>query len=206
MKVSKLLKNIVIASHNSGKVSEIKSLLKPMGYNIIPAKKLKINEPIENGLTFRENSLIKSRNAALKSRLPAIADDSGLCISSLDNEPGIYSARWAGKDKDFNIAMEKIEKKMAKYNCFNKPSRKAFFCCALSIYFPNNVSRVFEGKIYGHVQFPPKGKNGFGYDPIFVPKGYKKTFGEMNFHYKERISHRAIAFKKLSSYLHKIKN
>ena len=206
MKESKLLKDIVIASHNSGKVSEIKSLLKPLGYNIISAKKLKINEPIENGLTFGENSLIKSKNAALKSKLPAIADDSGLCISSLNNEPGIYSARWAGKEKDFNIAIEKIEKKMEKNNYFNKSSRKAFFCCALSIYFPNNVSRVFEGKIYGHVQFPPKGKNGFGYDPIFVPKGYKKTFGEMNFNYKERISHRAIAFKKLSNFLYKIKN
>ena len=138
--------------------------------------------------------------------MPAIADDSGLCILSLNNEPGIYSARWAGKEKDFNIAIEKIEKKMEKNNYFNKSSRKAFFCCALSIYFPNNVSRVFEGKIYGHVQFPPKGENGFGYDPIFVPKGYKKTFGEMNFNYKERISHRAIAFKKLSNFLYKIKN
>ena len=98
--VSKLLKDIVIASHNSGKVSEIKSLLKPLGYNVISAKKLKINEPIENGLTFGENSLIKSKNAALKSKLPAIADDSGLCILSLNNEPGIYSARWAGKSKD----------------------------------------------------------------------------------------------------------
>ena len=137
MKASKLLKDIVIASHNSGKVSEIKSLLKPLGYNIISAKKLKINEPIENGLTFGENSLIKSKNAALKSKLPAIADDSGLCISSLNNEPGIYSARWAGKKKNFNIAIEKIEKKMEKNNYFNKSSRKAFFCCALSIYFPN---------------------------------------------------------------------
>ena len=93
--------------------------------------------------------------------MPAIADDSGLCISSLNNEPGIYSARWAGKEKDFNIAIEKIEKKMEKNNYFNKSSRKAFFCCALSIYFPNNECRVFEGKVYGHVQFPPKGKNDF---------------------------------------------
>ena len=104
-------KEIVIASHNEGKVKEIKSLLKPMGFKVISAKKLKINEPIENGKTFAENSLIKSRNAAIKSGMPAIADDSGLCIKLLDNQPGIYSARWAGKKKDFNLAIKKIEKK-----------------------------------------------------------------------------------------------
>ena len=202
----KNLKEIVIASHNEGKVREIRSLLKPMGFIVYSAKKFCINEPIENGKTFKENSLIKSKNASEKSGIPAIADDSGLCILSLRNQPGIYSARWAGKDKNFNTAIRKIEKKIYKNNLMNKNSRKAFFCCALSIYFPDNNYRVFEGKKYGHVQFPPLGKNGFGYDPIFVPIGYKKTFGEMNFNYKERISHRAIAFKKLSNFLYKIKN
>ena len=197
----KNIKEIVIASHNEGKVREIRSLLKPMGFKIYSAKKFCINEPIENGKTFRENSLIKSKNAAKKSGIPAIADDSGLCILSLGNQPGIYSARWAGKDKNFNIAIRKIHQKILKNNYVNKSSRKAFFCCALSIYFPDNNYRVFEGKKYGHVQFPPLGKNGFGYDPIFVPIGYKKTFGEMNFNYKERISHRSIAFKKMKTYL-----
>ena len=195
------IKEIVIASHNEGKVREIRSLLKPMGFKIHSAKKFRINEPIENGKTFRENSLIKSKNASLKSGIPAIADDSGLCILSLNNQPGIYSARWAGKNKDFNIAISKIEKKMYRNNFINKHSRQAFFCCALSIYFPDNKYRVFEGKKYGHVQFPPKGNNGFGYDPIFVPKGYIKSFGEMNFNYKEKISHRSIAFKKMRLFL-----
>ena len=196
-------KEIVIASHNEGKVKEIKSLLKPMGFKVISAKKLKINEPIENGKTFAENSLIKSRNAAIKSGMPAIADDSGLCIKLLDNQPGIYSARWAGKKKDFNLAIKKIEKKMISIGGLKK-SKRAFFCCALSIYFPDHSYRVFEGKKYGYIQFPARGQNGFGYDPIFVPKGYRKTFGEMNFNYKERISHRSIAFKKMSIFLKKL--
>ena len=175
-----------------------------MGLKIYSAKKFTINEPIEDGKTFKENSLIKSKNAALKSGIPAIADDSGLCILSLDNKPGIYSARWAGRKKNFNLAINKIENEMRKNKLTNKAARKAFFCCALSIYFPNNNYRVFEGKKYGHIQFPASGKNGFGYDPIFVPNGYKKTFGEMNFTYKERISHRSIAFKKMKEYLKNI--
>ena len=201
----KINKEIVIASHNEGKVKEIRSLLRPLGFKIYSAKKFKINEPIENGKTFSENSLIKSRNASLKSGIPAIADDSGLCILSLNNDPGIYSARWAGKSKNFDYAMQKIEKKMIKNKLFNKSSRRAFFCCALSIYFPNNDFRIFEGKKYGHIQFPASGINGFGYDPIFIPKGYKKTFGEMNFEYKERISHRSIAFKKMKRFLKQYK-
>ncbi len=201
----KITKEIVIASHNEGKVKEIRSLLKPLGFKIYSAKKFKINEPIENGKTFSENSLIKSRNASLKSGIPAIADDSGLCVLSLNNDPGIYSARWAGKSKNFDNAMKKIEKKMIKNKLFNKSSRRAFFCCALSIYFPNNDFRIFEGKKYGHIQFPASGINGFGYDPIFIPKGYKKTFGEMNFEYKERISHRSIAFKKMKRFLKQYK-
>ena len=200
----KNIKEIVIASHNTGKVREIRSLLKPMGLKIYSAKKFTINEPIEDGKTFKENSLIKSKNAALKSGIPAIADDSGLCILSLDNKPGIYSARWAGRKKNFNLAINKIENEMRKNKLINKAARKAFFCCALSIYFPNNNYRVFEGKKYGHIQFPASGQNGFGYDPIFVPNGYKKTFGEMNFTYKERISHRSIAFKKMKEYLKNI--
>ena len=203
--MGKIIKEIVIASHNEGKVKEIRSLLKPLGFKIFSAKKFKINEPLENGKTFSENSLIKSKNASLKSGIPAIADDSGLCILSLNNDPGIYSARWAGKSKNFDQAMKKIENKMIKNKLFNKSSRRAFFCCALSIYFPNNNFRVFEGKKYGHIQFPASGKNGFGYDPIFIPNGYKKTFGEMNFEYKERISHRSIAFRKMKKFLNSIK-
>ena len=197
----KIVKEIVIASHNKGKVKEIRSLLKPLGFKIYSAKKFGINEPVENGKTFSENSIIKSRNASLKSGIPAIADDSGLCVLSLNKDPGIYSARWAGKSKNFDLAMKKIESKMSKKRLFSKSSRRAFFCCALSIYFPNDDYRVFLGKKYGHIKFPPSGKNGFGYDPIFIPDGYKKTFGEMNFEYKERISHRSIAFRKMKKFL-----
>jgi len=200
------LKDILIASHNEGKVKEISSLLTPMGYKVYSAKKFNINEPREDGNSFIANSLIKSKNAALKSGIPSIADDSGLCISSLGNQPGIYSARWAGRKKDFDLAMNKIELKMLKNNLIHKYQKKAFFCCALSIYFPNGKYRAFEGKIYGCIQFPPKGKNGFGYDPIFVPNGYRKTFGEMKFRYKESISHRAIAFRKMSKFLKKMSN
>ena len=181
--MTKIIDEIVIASHNEGKVKEIRSLLKPMGLKVYSAKKFNINEPIENGISFKENSLIKSKNASIKSGLPSIADDSGLCIISLDNKPG------------------KIQNEMIRNKLFNKTSRRAFFCCALSIYFPNNNYKVFEGKKYGHIQFPGLGNNGFGYDPIFIPDGYKKTFGEMNFNYKERISHRSIAFKKMKKYL-----
>ncbi len=202
--MGKIFKEIIIASHNEGKVKEIKSLLKPIGLNIYSSKKFKINEPIENGKTFRENSLIKSRNAALKSGIPAIADDSGLCIVSLNHEPGVFSARWAGKKKDFNLAIKKIEKKISQKDFFNKSKRKAYFVCALSICFPDKSFKIFEGRKHGHIQFPPKGINGFGYDPIFVPNGYKKTFGEMKFEYKERISHRAIAFKKMLKYFEKL--
>ena len=201
LKMSKSFNSIVIASHNDGKVSEISSLLKPYGFKIISAKKLGINEPIENGKTFEENSLIKSRNASKKSGLVALADDSGLCINSLNYRPGIYSARWAGKNKDFSVAMKKVENLMKKNDLLNKQNRRAFFVCSLSIYFPDGRNRSFNGRVNGHLQFPPKGMNGFGYDPIFVPKGYRKTFGEMNFQFKERISHRNVAFKKLIKFL-----
>ena len=202
--MNKIIDEIIIASHNEGKVREIKSLLQPIGLKVYSAKKFQINEPVENGGTFRENSLIKSTNAAIKSGIPAIADDSGLCIESLNNEPGIFSARWAGKKKDFSLAIRKIERKINQKKLFNKSQRKAYFVCSLSICFPDKTFRVFEGKKFGHIQFPPKGRNGFGYDPIFVPRGYKKTFGEMNFNFKESISHRSIAFKKMKVYLEKI--
>tara|TARA_B100001741_G_scaffold312777_1_gene316976 strand:+ start:4714 stop:5322 length:609 start_codon:yes stop_codon:yes gene_type:complete len=202
--LNKFPKKIVVASHNLGKVREINALLKKQGIETISLKRFNINEPRETGLTFIENSVLKSKNTSKKTNLIAIADDSGLCIPLINNEPGIYSARWAGRKKDFSIAMNKIEKKMKTICSMTKKDRRAFFVCALSLYFPDNTYKVFEGKVYGHLQFPPRGNNGFGYDPIFVPNGYKKTFGEMTYSFKERISHRAIAFQKLNSYLKKI--
>ena len=202
--MNKFPNKIIIASHNLGKVREINALLKKQGIKTVSLKRFNVNEPRETGSTFIQNSVLKSKNTSKKTNLTAIADDSGICIPLINNEPGIYSARWAGRKKDFSVAMNKIEKKMKTICSMTKKDRRAFFVCALSLYFPDNTYKVFEGKVYGHLQFPPRGNNGFGYDPIFVPNGYKKTFGEMKYSFKERISHRAIAFQKLNSYLKKI--
>ena len=195
---------IVVASHNQGKVKEIKNLLKPFKLKVYAASDFDIKEPKETGKTFIENSIIKASAVAKKSKLIALADDSGLCVNSLDGKPGIYSARWAGKHKDFELAMKKIEKELNKISSNSKEIRRAHFCCALTLCYPTGKIISFQGKIFGYLQFPARGSNGFGYDPIFVPDGYNKTFGEMNFSYKERISHRQIAFDKLKNSLIKI--
>ena len=197
-------KKVIVASHNSGKVREIKSLLKPYSFTIQSASDLKIKEPKETGKNFIENAILKAKFVSKKSGCIALADDSGLCINLLNGEPGIYSARWAGKNKDFKLAIKKIEKKLMKLDPHSNIKYRSHFCCALALSFPNGRTISFQGKVYGQLQFPAKGLNGFGYDPIFVPNGYKKTFGEMNYAYKERISHRQKAFKKLKKYLLKI--
>ena len=198
------MKEIVIASHNDGKVDEIRGLLKKYKFKIFSLKKFSHIEPKENGKTFIENSVIKSVSALKITGLPSISDDSGLCIPALNNDPGIYSARWAGKGKNFDLAAKKIEKRLFEKYRNKQKLFKAFFCCALSIALPDGTIKSFEGKVFGTLQFPPKGENGFGYDPIFIPKGYKKTFGEMKYSFKERISHRQKAFKKLQNFISKI--
>ena len=198
------MKEIVIASHNDGKVEEIRGLLKKYKFKIFSLKKFSHIEPKENGKTFIENSVIKAVSALKITGLPSISDDSGLCIPALNNDPGIYSARWAGKGKNFDLASKKIEKKLFEKYRNKQKLFKAFFCCALTIALPDGTIKSFEGKVFGTLQFPPKGKNGFGYDPIFIPKGYKKTFGEMKYSFKERISHRQKAFKKLHNFIAKL--
>ena len=198
------MKEIVIASHNDGKVDEIRGLLKKYKFKIFSLKKFSHIEPKENGKTFIENSVIKAVSALKITGLPSISDDSGLCIPALNNDPGIYSARWAGKGKNFDLASKKIEKKLFEKYRNKQKLFKAFFCCALTIALPDGTIKSFEGKVFGTLQFPPKGKNGFGYDPIFIPKGYKKTFGEMKYAFKERISHRQKAFKKLQNFIAKL--
>ncbi len=197
-------KKIVIASHNSGKIREIKRMLKPFDYAIQSASFLKIKEPKETGKTFLENAVLKAQFVSKRSDNLALADDSGLCVNSLGGQPGIYSARWAGKNKDFKLAIEKIEDELDKVSINSKSNLRAHFCCALALSYPNKKVIAFQGKVFGYLQFPPKGLNGFGYDPIFVPDGFKKTFGEMEYYFKERISHRQKAFNKLKKYL--IKN
>ena len=197
-------KKIVVASHNTGKIKEIKNLLKPFKFKVYSALDFKIKEPKETGKTFIENSIIKAKVVSQKSNCIALADDSGLCINSLNGNPGIYSARWAGKNKDFKLAIKKIEKELEELSLTSKRKRRAHFCCALTLFYPSRKIISFQGKVYGHLEFPARGLNGFGYDPIFIPDGYNKTFGEMKFAYKERISHRQIAFNKLKKYLLKI--
>ena len=185
---------IVIASHNKGKVQEIKILLKPLKIQVLSANDFNLKEPIENGFSFEENSLIKSSYVCNNTGIPSLSDDSGICFSDLNNEPGIYSARWAGKNKDFNLAMFKINESIKKVK---KPNYDCFFVCALSLSWPSGSHITVSGKIEGKFSWPPKGNLGFGYDPIFKPLGYNKTFAEMEPEFKHSISHRAQAFKKL---------
>ena len=187
-----LPKEIIIASHNPGKVKEINILLKDIGIKAYPISLFSDIEPIENGSSFAENALIKARNARQLSNKTSLADDSGLCIDALDGAPGIYSARWAGLEKDFDLAMSLIEEKLQGID-----NKKAYFICALAIVNEKNEEYVFEGKINGTLTFPKKGKRGFGYDPIFIPENHTITFGEMAPNEKDLISHRGVAFKKL---------
>ena len=185
---------LVIASHNQGKIKEINELLNELNIEILSAHDLRIEEPEENGFTFEENALIKSAFVSKATGLPCISDDSGICFSDLNNEPGIHSARWAGKDKDFKSAMLNINKEIKK---IKNPSYDCHFVCSLSICWPDNYHVTVSGRVNGKFSWPPKGTKGFGYDPIFKPLGYKLTFGEMMPEFKHRISHRSIAFKKL---------
>lgn len=183
---------LVIASHNPGKVREIGELLAPYGVTVAAASALGLPEPEETGTTFEANAELKARAAAQASGLPALADDSGLCVATLDNAPGIYSARWAGPGKDFSVAMRKVEEKLA-----GATDRRAFFVAALTLAWPDGHVETFRGEVHGTVVWPPRGTRGFGYDPIFLPTGGRETFGEMDPAAKHAMSHRAAAFKKL---------
>ena len=187
---------LVVASHNKGKVREIEELLAPFGFEIKGAAELGLPEPEENGSSFTENALIKARSAAHISRLPSLADDSGLCAGALDGRPGIYSARWAGRDKDFRLAMKRVENELD-----GNPDHRAFFVCVLALVTPDGEEETFEGRVYGTLSFPPRGERGFGYDPVFIPEGHRFTFGEMAPAAKHAMSHRAKAFDKFCAAL-----
>jgi XTP/dITP diphosphohydrolase len=188
---------LVVASHNPGKVREIGDLLRPLGFQAVSAGDLGLPEPVEDGATFAENALIKARAAAQGAGLPALADDSGLCVDALNGEPGIHSARWGGPDKDFDMAMRLIEEKLQAAGADTGEQRKAHFTCALALAWPNGGAEIFEGHVHGHLVWPPRGERGFGYDPVFVPQGHDITFAEMEPEQKHAISHRAEAIKKL---------
>ena len=185
---------LVLASHNAGKVREIADLLGPFGVTIVSAAELGLPEPEETGQTFVANAELKARAAALMTQLPALSDDSGLVVPALDGAPGVLSARWAGPDKDFSSAMERVRTRLA---AIGDAESRAFFACALSLAWPAGHIETFEGFVHGRLVFPPRGTQGFGYDPIFIPDGRHLTFGEMDPAEKHRISHRADAFRQL---------
>lgn len=183
---------LVLASHNAGKVREIADLLGPFGVTIVSAAELGLPEPEETGQTFIANAELKARAASLPTQLPALADDSGLVVPALDGAPGVLSARWAGPNKDFRSAMEGVRTRLA---AIGDADLRAYFACALSMAWPDGHTETFEGFVHGRLVFPPRGSQGFGYDPIFIADGRHLTFGEMDPAEKHRISHRADAFR-----------
>ncbi|HEX3500419.1 MAG TPA: RdgB/HAM1 family non-canonical purine NTP pyrophosphatase [Stellaceae bacterium] len=183
---------LVIATHNPGKLREIAALIAPFGATVLAAGALGLAEPEETGATFEANAALKAHAAAQASGLPALADDSGLVVPALGGDPGIYSARWAGPDKDFSLAMRRVEAALA-----GKTDRRAFFVAVLALAWPDGHLEGFRGEAHGTLVWPPRGERGFGYDPMFLPEGGVLTYGEMDPDEKHRISHRAIAFRQL---------
>jgi XTP/dITP diphosphohydrolase len=193
------VKSILIASHNSGKVKEISELLRPFNVKVMDASGVGIEEPEETEPSFVGNALLKARAAAIASNEISLADDSGLVVNALGGQPGIYSARWAGPNRDFGLAMARVEQEL---KAIKTDDYSAYFICVLALVWPKgengeSMELVYEGKVAGHLRFPPKGENGFGYDPIFVANGHNVTFGEMDEKEKNAMSHRTIAFNKL---------
>ncbi len=188
---------LVAATHNPGKARELAALMDGL-FEIVAAGELGLSEPDETETTFTGNALLKARAAADASGLIALADDSGLSVRALGGAPGIYSARWAGPDRDFGLAMTKVEERLEEVD---GEDTFAWFTSALAVAWPGGASVVVEGRVDGHLSFPPRGTNGFGYDPIFVPVGETLTFGEMTHAAKDALSHRTRAFEKLKAAL-----
>lgn len=196
---------LVIATHNPGKLAEMKELLAPYGIEAVSAGELGLPEPDETGHDFRSNAAIKAIAAAQATRLPAFADDSGIVVDALDGAPGIYSARWAGPNKDFTAAMAQIERLLQERGATTPDKRKAHFVSALCVAWPDDHLEQVEARVDGTLVWPPRGTAGFGYDPMFLPDGYDRTFGEMESIEKHGLpplglglSHRARAFVKLA--------
>jgi XTP/dITP diphosphohydrolase len=196
---------LVVATHNAGKLGEMRELLLPYGIDAASAEDLALDEPDETGMTFRDNARIKALAAATASGLPAFADDSGLLVDALDGAPGIYSARWAGPDKNFGRAMAIIDERLRERGATTPEQRKAHFVSALCVAWPDGHLEAFEGRVDGTLIWPPRGNCGFGYDPMFLPDGHTRTFGEMPSDEKhglpprgKGLSHRARAFRQLA--------
>ena len=196
---------LVIATHNPGKLEEMRDLLAPYGIAAVSASQLGLPEPAETGASFAENARIKAHAAAQAAALPAFADDSGLAVDALGGEPGIYSARWAGPQRDFRHAMQTIEDKLSARGAVSPEQRRAHFVSALCVAWPDGHVEEFEATVNGTLVWPPRGNKGFGYDPVFLPDGHSRTFGEMPSEEKHGLppgsrglSHRARAFFKLA--------
>jgi XTP/dITP diphosphohydrolase len=201
----RLAGRLVIATHNPGKLKEMRELLMPYGIEAVSAGELGLAEPAESGTSFKENARIKASAAATAAGLPAFADDSGLTVDALDGDPGIYSARWAGPEKDFRRAMQTVEDKLRERGAKERSQRNAHFVSALCLAWPDGHVEEFEGTVDGTLVWPPRGARGFGYDPMFLPTGHSRTFGEMTNVEKhglpprgKGLSHRARAFLKLA--------
>ena len=195
----------MIATHNPGKLWELRGLLEPFGVDAVAAGDLGLNEPDETGASFRENARIKARAAAGAAGLPAFADDSGLAVAALDGAPGIHSARWAGPTRDFRAAMERLNQELQSRGAVTPHERSAHFISALCVAWPDGHLEEFEGRVDGTLVWPPRGDKGFGYDPMFLPDDHELTFGQMMSVEKHGLpprglglSHRARAFRKLA--------
>lgn len=186
---------IIVASHNQGKIKEFKELFSKYNIEILSANDVNLPDIKETGITFEENAVLKAVESAKAANLPVIADDSGLCVEALDGNPGVYTARYAIKEngeRDFNFGMQKLLNELG-----NNPNRNAHFACIIALAYPDGKFETFEGKVEGKIAHKITGENGFGYDPIFIPNGYEKTFGELDINLKHKFSHRANALKKL---------
>ena len=187
-------RRLLIATHNQGKLREIAELVAPFGIAVVGAADLGLPEPEETGATFEANAELKACAAATGSGMPALADDSGLVVPALDGAPGIHSARWAGASRDFSLAMAKVEEALA-----GKRDRRAYFVAVLALAWPDGAVAAFRGEAHGELVWPPRGKYGFGYDPMFRPEGCLMTFGEMPPAEKRKVNHRARAFAKFEA-------
>lgn len=189
---------LVAATHNAGKVRELKDLFEPLGFEVVSAADLNLDEPDETEFTFEGNALIKARAACKATGAPALSDDSGLSVDALGGQPGVFTADWAGKPRDFYKAMEKVERAL---HDVDATDRSAAFHCCLAVVWPDGHEALFHGIVKGELVWPPRGDRGFGFDPVFVADGETETFGEMDPAKKHAMSHRADAFEKLKAAL-----
>ena len=205
-------KELILASHNAGKLKEIRELIEPFGFKVTSVAEKGLPEPAEDGTTFEENAYTKAWAAASATGLVALSDDSGLCVDALDGAPGVYTADWAekpdGTGRDFMMAMEKVETALKQKGAMNPEARTGYFCAVLCLCWPDGHAEYFRGEAYGQLVWPPRGDDGFGYDPVFQPEGQSRTFGEMTATEKHGwemgqetapLSHRARAFAKFAN-------